>query len=171
MSRTKILLIPALLAAVVACSKVEPPAETAQPAAGQAAAPSEEPVTVVAWGPQITTPGVSANPQPNGNGGLYFTLSRPVEGQEVQVLFAGQPLPGVAVDGATVTAELPVANVGSLGEHPVSIKVGAGAPVNVGQFVVAESLPPAEDAAPAAGSDATASRGSATAGAPETPTK
>lgn len=152
MSFNKTLLLAALVTALGACSKVEPPAENAQPAAEQPAAATQAPVSVAAWGPQITTPGAVANPLPNGNTGMYFTLSRPVEeGQEVQVMFDGQPLPGVVVDGTTVTAELPASNFAALGQHAVTMKVGTAEPITVGQFVIAESLPPAEEAAPAAG--------------------
>lgn len=170
MSFKKTLLLAALAVALGACSKVEPPAQTAQPATSRAPL---TPPSVVNWGPQVTTPGAAANPLANGNTGMFFTLSRPVEsGEDVQVLFGGEPLSGVVVDEATVTAELPVSKVGSLGQHAVSLKVGAGEPITVGQFVVAETLPPvAGDASASTPAPAATEEAGVTAPADQTPSQ
>ena len=135
MKSTSPLVLLVLVAALGACSKVEPPSATG---ADSTPAYQSGPVSVVGWGPQSTPPGVVANPLPSGNTGMFFTLSRSIDGVQVQVLFDGQPLKGVVVDGKTVTAELPAAQLAAAGQHAVALKLSSGEAIDVGQFVVAE---------------------------------
>lgn len=128
------------LSSLGGCSKIEPAAIEPSPVAG-ASAEALTAATVSTWGPQITTPGVAANPLPGGGAGMYFVLSRSMDGVAVQVLFDGSPLSGVAVDGKTVTAELPASQFAALGRHSVALKLGNGQAIDVGNFVVAATLP------------------------------
>lgn len=140
MSMKSSFVLMSLLVALAACSKMEPSAPAPTPAtakASKADAPFQAgPVSVSSWGPQSTTPGTVANPLPNGNTGMYFVMSRSMEGADVEVLFDGQPLKGVAVDGATVTAELPASQFATAGDHAITIKVGGAPALDVGHFTV-----------------------------------
>lgn len=103
-----------------------------------------EPVSIEAWGPQTTTPGVPVNPMPNGDSGLYFVLSRPITSNAVQVFFEGRPLEGVATNGKVITAALPTREITAPGAYRIILKLGPGQLVEAGDFVVAAPSTSAE---------------------------
>lgn len=120
-----------VVAVSVSCSKQAPidASETATPL------PSI-PLTVMNWGPQGTSVGVPVNAFPDGQSGLYFTLSRSVAGYRTEVLFEGESLGGVAVNDKVVTAMLPASYLSTEGKKRIVIKVEPNEMVEVGDFVV-----------------------------------
>lgn len=80
------------------------------------------PVEVVDWGPRATPAGTPFNVQADGNSGLSFNLRHAAPPAGVDVLFDGQPLPGVAASGSLVTATVPAAQLASRGAHAVALR-------------------------------------------------
>ena len=127
----KALFLMIAVAVTVSCSR-QAPTDTSENAAP---APSI-PLTVINWGPQGTTVGVPVNPFPDGQSGLYFTLSRSVAGYRTEVLFEGDSLGGVAVNDKVVTAMLPASYLSTEGRKRIVLKVEPGELIEVGDFVV-----------------------------------
>ena len=127
----KALFLMLMVAVTVSCSK-QAPTDTSE-----TAAPSPSiPLAVVNWGPQGTTVGVPVNAFPDGQSGLYFTLTRSVAGYRTEVLFEGESLGGVAVNDKVVTAMLPASYLSTEGKKRIVIKVEPGELIEVGDFVV-----------------------------------
>jgi len=146
----KALLLVLMATAAVSCSK-QAPIDTAKPVVAEA-----KPLSVSNWGPQVTTAGTAVNALPDGQIGLYFTLSGNIVGEGTRVVFDGTPLDGVVVHDNLITATLPATRFAAAGSKPVVLELGSGQSLEVGNFLVTDPSDSAEPLSPEAAASAPA---------------
>lgn len=98
-------------------------APTSSPVASAAMLGSLE---IIRWGPTSTKAGVVFNKQPDGGAALWIRVNQSLEGDAVNIEFAGVPLQGY-ISGDLVTAAVPASLYAKPGTFAVYVIANKGA--------------------------------------------